>query len=151
MMGRTKKSALAIGTELTNYEVDYFPVKLTGKFIERIKQFDKFEKGDFSTIEPGLNNLDAAGYDLLIFGMPTYGDHPPGTFDEIIKRMTNLKGKKVIVFTTARFSGGKALQYMKEKIEANGAQIINQTKFRRLFYLGVRKAKKFGEKINLNK
>ncbi|HUT81687.1 MAG TPA: hypothetical protein VMZ29_10845 [Candidatus Bathyarchaeia archaeon] len=151
MRGRTKKTALAIGDALTNYEVTYFPVELTGKFIEKIKQFDKFEKGDFSAIEPGLSTLDAAGYDLLLFGMPTYGSKPPSTFDEIIKRMAHLSGKKAIIFVTARFSGGKALEYMKESIEAMGAQIINKIKFRRLFYLGVRKAKKFGQEINENK
>jgi len=148
MGGRTKKTARAIAGALTNYEVTYFPVELTGKFIERIKQFDKFEKGDFSAIEPGLSNLDAAEYDLIVFGMPTYGSNPPGTFNEIIKRMANLNGKKVAIFTTARFSGKKALEFMKEKIEAIGAQITYQAKFRRLFYLGVRKSTKFGEKIN---
>jgi len=148
MGGRTKKTARAIAGALTNYEVIYFPVELTGKFIERIKQFDRFEKGDFSTIEPGLSNLDAAEYDLIVFGMPTYGSNPPGTFNEIIKRMTNLNGKKVVIFTTARFSGKKALEYMKEKIEANEGQITFQANFRRLFYLGVRKSTKFGKEIN---
>jgi len=148
MGGRTKKTAKAIAGALTNYEVTYFPVELTGKFIEKIKQFDKFEKGDFSAIESGLSNLDAAEYDLVIFGMPTYGSNPPGTFNEIIKRMANLNGKKVVIFTTARFSGRKALKYMKERIEASGGQITKQAKFRRLFYLGVRKSKKFGKEIN---
>lgn len=148
MGGRTKKTAKAIASTLTNYEVTYFPVELTGKFIEKIKEFDKFENGDFSAIDDGLSTLDAADYDLIIFGMPTYGSKPPSTFNEIIKRMANLSGKKVIIFTTARFSGGKALEYMKEEIEAIGAQIIKQEKFRRLFYLGVRKSKKFGKEIN---
>ena len=149
MGGRTKRAALAIGAELTNYEVSYFPVELKGRFIEKIKQFDRLEKGDFSELEPGLSNLDVASYDLVLFGMPTYGSKPPGTFNEIIKRIANLSGKKVVIYTTARFSGGKALEDMKGQIEAKGAQIINQTTFRRLFYLGTRKAKKFGEEINL--
>ncbi len=148
MGGRTKRTALAIGAELANYELTYFPVELKGRFIEKIKQFDRLEKGDFSELEPGLSNLDAAGYDLVLFGMPTYGSKPPGTFNEIIKRIANLNGKKVVIYTTARFSGGKALEFMKEQIETSGAQIINQTTFRRLFYLGTRKAKKFGKEIN---
>ncbi|NHJ85587.1 MAG: hypothetical protein FK734_09005 [Asgard group archaeon] len=148
MSGRTKRTALAIGTGLTNYEVVYFPVELKGKFIEKIKQFDKFEKGDFSAIEAELSTLNAAAYDLLLFGMPTYGSKPPGTFNEILKRLADLSGKNVIIFATARFSGRKNLEYMKEKIQTIGGQIINQANFRRFFYLGVRKAKKFGLEIN---
>lgn len=71
MGGRTKKTAEAIASALTNYEVSYFPVELTGKFIEKLKMLDKFENKDFSTIETELSTLDALPYDLIIFGMPT--------------------------------------------------------------------------------
>jgi flavodoxin len=148
MRGRTKKAAKAIASSLTKYEVDFFPVELTGRFIEKIKMFDKFENKDFSAIESELSSLDAADYDLILFGMPTYGNKPPGTFDEIINRIANLNGKKVIVFTTARFTGKGTLQYMKEKIEAKNAQVINQKNFRRFFWLGKKPAFKFGIEIN---
>ncbi len=148
MGGRTKKAAKAIASSMTKYEVDYFPVELTGRFIEKIKMFDKFENGDYSAIEPGLSSLDAKNYDLLLFGMPTYGNRPPKTFDEIINRMANLAGKKTIVFTTARFTGKGTLQYMKEEIETKNAQVINQKNFRRFFWLGKKKAIKFGKEIN---
>jgi len=148
MGGRTKKTAEAIAIVLTNYEVSYFPIKLTGKFIEKIKMLDKFENDDFSAIETELNTLDNQPYDLLIFGMPTYGDKPPKVFDEIIARMGNLSGKKVVVFNTARFTGGKALEYMKAKVENVGAQVIDQRKFRKLFWIGKKNAIEFGKQIN---
>ncbi len=148
MGGRTKKTAKAIANSLTNYEVTFFLIELTGKFIEKIKMLDKYENGDFSAIETELNALDVKDYDLIIIGMPTYGSKPPNAFNEIISRMKNLSGKRAIVFTTARFSGGKALEYMKTKIEEVGAQVVNKAKFRRLFYLGVKKSSKFGKEIN---
>ena len=148
MGGRTKKTAEAIANALTNYEVSYFPVELTGKFIEKIKMLDKFENKDFSAIETELNTLDAASYDLIIFGMPTYGDKPPKAFDEIIVRMKNLNGKRAIVFNTASFTGKKSLDYMKAKVEEAGAQVINQARFRKLLWIGVKNAIKFGTKIN---
>jgi len=148
MGGRTKKTAEAIASVLTNYDVSYFPMELTGKFREKIKKLDKFENNDFSAIETGLNTLDAAIYDLIIIGMPTYGDKPPKAFDEIIDRMKNLNGKRAIIFNTARFTGKKTLDYMKTKIEEAGAQVIDQARFRKLFWIGVKNAMKFGKQIN---
>ncbi|MFX1569571.1 MAG: flavodoxin family protein [Promethearchaeota archaeon] len=148
MGGRTKKTAEAIASALTNYEVDFFPVELSGKFIEKIKILDKFQNKDFSAIEKELNILDATTYDLIIFGMPTYGDFPPKAFDEIISRMGNLNGKKAIVFNTARFTGTKALKYMKVKVEEAGAEVIDQFKFRKLFWIGTKNAVNFGKQIN---
>ena len=150
MSGRTKKTAEAIASALTNHDVSYFPMELTGKFIEKIKKLDKFENDDFSEIESGLDNLDAAIYDLIIIGMPTYGDKPPKAFDEIIVRMKNLNGKRAIVFNTARFTGKKSLDYMKAKVEEAGAQVIDQARFRKLLWIGVKSAIKFGTQINEN-
>lgn len=148
MGGRTKKTAEAIASALINHDVSYFQVEITGKYIEKIKKMDKFENKDFSAIGTELGALDAAGYDLIIFGMPTYGNFPPKTFDEIVARMKNLSGKKVFVFNTARFSGGKALSYMEEKVEKTGAQVIDKARFRKLFWIGEKDAIKFGKKIN---
>ena len=148
MGGRTKKTAEAIASALTNYEVSYFPVEITGKFIEKIKMLDKFENNDFSAIETELNSLDSTSYDLFFFGMPTYGDKPPKAFDEIVSRMENLSVKRVVVFNTARFTGGKALDYMKAKVEDVGAKVIDQSKFRKVFWIGVKDAIKFGKRIN---
>ena len=148
MGGRTKKTAEAIASALTNYEVSYFPVELTGKFIEKLKILDKFENKDFSVIETELNSLNAASYDLIIFGMPTYGSKPPQVFDEIVDRMGNLSGKRAIVFNTARFTGGKTLDYMKAKVEEAGAQVIDKSKFRKVLWIGVKNAIKFGKRIN---
>ncbi|MHA1123975.1 MAG: flavodoxin family protein [Candidatus Heimdallarchaeota archaeon] len=130
MSGRTKKTAHAIASALTNYEVTFVPIELPGNFFQRIQVFDDFEKGNFSLIENELNSLDAANFDLIFFGMPTYGNKPPGTFHEIMKRMKNFSGKKVIM------------------IEAVGAQVINQHNFKRFFWIGKKKAIQFGKEIN---
>jgi len=148
MGGRTKKTAKAIASALTTHEVSYFPVELSGKFIEKIKMLDKFENKDFSAIETELNGLNAASYDLILFGMPTYGNFPPKAFDEILARMGNLSGKKAIVFNTARFTGGNALEYMKTKVEEAGVEVIDQRKFRKVLWIGTKKAIKFGKQIN---
>ncbi len=150
MGGRTKKTAEAIASALTNHEVSYFPVEITGKFIEKIKMLDKFENKDFSAIETELSTLDASSYDLIFFGMPTYGDKPPHAFDEIVVRMGNLSGKRAVVFNTARFTGKKALDYMKAKVEGAGAQVIDQSRFRKLFWIGTKNAIQFGKQINDN-
>ena len=148
MGGRTKKIAESIASSLTNYEVSYFPIELTGKFSEKLKILDKFEHKDFSMIETELNSLDAIPYDLILFGMPTYGNFPPKVFDEILARMKNLSGKKAIVFNTARFTGGKSLEYMKVKVEELGAQVIDQVKFRKVLWIRVKDAINFGKKVN---
>ncbi len=148
MSGRTKKTAEAIASALKNYDISYFPMELEGKFIEKIKQLDKFENNDFSAIETGLDTLDAANYDLIIIGMPTYGDKPPKAFEEVIDRMKNFSGKRVIVLNTARFSGKKSLDYMKTKVEEKGTQVIDQARFRKVLWIGVKNAIKFGEQIN---
>lgn len=148
MGGRTKKTAEAIASALATHEVSFFPIEIIGKFIEKIKMLDKFQNKDFSTIETELNTLHAVSYDLIMVGMPTYGNFPPKAFDEILERMGNLSGKKAIVFNTARFSGGKALEYMKTKVEEVGAEVIVQKKFRKVLWIGTKNAIKFGKQIN---
>ena len=148
MGGRTKKAAEAIGSTLIDHEVNYFPIELRGKRIEKLKQFDKFQNGDYSDIEEDLNSLDIKSFELIIIGMPTYGKFPPKTFDEIIRRMGDLSNKKVIVFTTARFSGGKARDYMESRVENSGGRVIEKLKFRKLFWIGTKKALKYGKVLN---
>ena len=147
MGGRTKKTAEAIGDALSNHEVSFFPVELKGSLKEKIKQLDKFENGDFSAIEAELNTLDVSGYELIIIGMPTYGNKPPNAFNEILARMGNLKEKKMVVFTTARFTGTGTLDYMKEKVEKAGGEVIDQSRFRKLFWIGTKDAIKFGTRL----
>ena len=148
MGGRTKKTAHAIGSALIDHEVKYFAIELRGKWIEKIKQFDRFQKEDYSEIENDLNSLDIEPVELIIIGMPTYGNLPPKTFDEIIRRMGYLSNKKVIVFTTARFSGGKARDYMESKVENSGGNIVEKLKFRKPFWIGTKSALKYGKGIN---
>jgi flavodoxin len=148
MSGRTKKTAEAIASALSNHEVRYLPLELTGKFIEKIKKLDKFENNDYSEIESQISTLNAANYGLIIIGMPTYGNFPPKIYNEILRRLDNLNGKMVVVFNTARFSGGKCLEFMKEKIEEVGGRIIGQSKFRKLLWIGTKNAIKFGTQIS---
>lgn len=148
MSGRTKKTAKAIGSALKNHEMSYLELELIGKFIEKIKKLDKFEKNDYSEIEEELSTLNSSNYDLIMIGMPTYGSFPPKVFNEIINRINDFDGKKFVVFNTARFSGGKCLDFMREKVEESGGEVIEQSKFRKLFWIGTKKAIKFGEKLN---
>ena len=148
MGGRTKKISKAIASALINHEVSYFPMEIKGKFIEKIKMLDKFENKNFSAIETELDTLNSAEYEFIIFGMPTYGNFPPKAFDEVLARMGNLSGKIAVVFNTARFTGGKALEYMEIKVKESGAQVIDKYRFRGFFRLGVKDAIKFGSKIN---
>lgn len=148
MRGRTKRAAKAIASSLTNYEVSFLPIECKGNFIEKIKMLDNFEKNDFSAVEKEFEVLNAASYDLIVIGMPTYGNKPPNAFNEIMTRLGKLDGKRVTIYTTARFSGKKALEHMNDKVEAAGGKISNKTKITRPFYLGKRKASKFGKEIN---
>ncbi|MFX0076353.1 MAG: flavodoxin family protein [Candidatus Hermodarchaeota archaeon] len=148
MSGRTKKTAEAIASALNSHEVSYLPIELTGKFIEKIKKLDKFENNDYSEIESQLSTLDASNYGLLIIGMPTYGNFPPKVYNEILRRLDDLSGKLVVIFNTSRFTGGKCLEFMKEKVEEVGGKVIEQSRFRKFFWIGTRNAIKFGNLIN---
>ena len=148
-LGRTKKTAGAIGSAMTNYEVDYFPFILVGSFGMKVSIQNQHNKGDFSTIENELAELEKIDqdYDLIIFGMPTYGDHPPSAFYEIVKRV-GIKEKKVIIFCTCSITGVKTLELMKKTVEDAGANIISQAKFKGLFRPKLKQAYKYGQYIN---
>ena len=62
--------------------------------------------------------------------------------------MGDLNGKKAVVFNTARFTGKASLEYMKTKVEEAGADVIDQARFRKLFWIGTKNAIQFGKKIN---
>lgn len=149
MSGRTKKTAKAIGSVLKNHEVSYIELELSGKFVEKIKKLDKFENNDYSAVEQELGMLSSFSGDLIIIGMPTYGNFPPKVYNEIINRIRNMDEMKFVVFNTARFSGGKCLEFMREKVEEAGGKVIAQSKFRKVFWIGTKKAILFGEKLNI--
>jgi flavodoxin len=138
MSNRTKKVAETISSSLMDYEIKITPFALDAKrFIDRIKQLDKVENEDFSQFEEQLAALDAKEYDLVVFGSPNYGNIAPKTIKEIINRIQNLDGKKVIVFVTGRFNGDKALITMKEMTEEKGANVVAWKCYSRFF--GIRK------------
>lgn len=148
-LGRTKKTAEVIGNTLTNYEVDYFPFELTGSFGMKVSMTTQHDKGDFSTIEKELLQLEEVDqdYNLVVFGMPTYGDRPPSAFYEIVKRV-DIKGKEVVIFDTCSITGVKTLELMKTTVEEAGAKIINQARFKGFFKPKLKKAAEFGQNIN---
>ena len=148
MGGRTKKIAEAIASNLSNYDVTFFPFELKGSFIGKIRLLDEYENGDYSSFEGDFSILDAEPYDLILIGMPTYGSKPPKTFHELIKRMNDLHGKSVVLFGTSRFRRGSHLQVMKDNVEVKGGEVIEQRNFRGLLLLGTKKALEFGNVIN---
>lgn len=148
-LGRTKKAAKTLGDTLTNYEVDYFGIELIGRFGEKVSTLSQHDKGNFSTIEQELQKLEETKLDnnLIIFGMPTYGDLPPSAFYEIVRRL-DISGQKVIIFDTCSITGIKTLELMKKAIEDAGAIIIDQAKFKGFFKPNLKQAFEFGQSIN---
>ena len=47
-----------------------------------------------------------------------------------IERMGDLNGKKVVVFCTYRLAAGSTLSQMTEALEAKGADVVGQFKYR---------------------
>lgn len=147
MGGRTEKVAEIIGEALSDYEVDYIPFELTGGRIEKLKKYDSLTTGDFSIFEEKLNELNTGPYDLILMGMPTYGNLPPGVFDEIMNRIEGLEGKKVVVFCTARITGSGTLEYMKSEVEKKEGNVICSYNFRGFFRIGKKEVLEFARQI----
>lgn len=147
MGGRTKKVAQTIVDALPQYDIAYLPFEFSGNLSEKLKIVEKFNNRDFSMMEDTLNSLDSEKYDIIFIGMPTYGNLPPKVFDEILERMKDIKDKKIIIFSTARFTGEGTVEYMKSKIEAKGAKVIYTQNFRGFFKISTKKVKHFAKKI----
>ncbi|MHA1198391.1 MAG: flavodoxin family protein [Candidatus Heimdallarchaeaceae archaeon] len=148
-LGRTKKTAEVIGNALTNYEVDYSPFELTGKFGKKVSIQTQHTNGDFSSIEEELSELEEKNldYNLIVIGMPTYGNLPPSAFYEIVKRM-DINGKKVVIFDTCSLNGVQTLELMRKTVEKTGAIIVDQARFKGFFKPKLKEATKFGHTIN---
>ena len=149
--GRTKKIARAIGEELTNYEVQYFPIELIGRFSEIVNIHNQHRNGDFSTIEEELLELEKIDqhYDLIFFGIPTYGDLPPSAFYEIVKRI-DLNEQNVVLFNTCSLTGYNTLNLITKEVEESGATIVDKARFKGLFKPKIKQAIRFGKHINQN-
>ena len=71
------------------------------------------------------NNFDLAEYGLIYIGTPTWAAKPAPAIITMIDKC-DLKGKDVILFSTMGSSGGlKAVERMREKIEARGGRMVN--------------------------
>jgi flavodoxin len=70
-------------------------------------------------------NFDLADYGLVYIGTPTWAAKPAPAIITMIDKC-DLKGKDVILFSTMGSSGGKkAIERMREKIEARGGRMVN--------------------------
>ena len=68
--------------------------------------------------------VDLTDYDRVIFGTPTWAGNPTPAILTIVDRC-DLRGKKVILFTTMDNSGGiSVIKRLKEKVEARGAHVV---------------------------
>ena len=69
--------------------------------------------------------FDLQDYGLIYIGTPTWAGKPAPAIITMIDKC-NLKGKDVILFSTMGSSGGKkAIERMREKIEARGGRMVN--------------------------
>jgi flavodoxin len=148
MGGRTKKVAETIASGLSAYEVDFVPFELTGGKIEKLKKLDVLSNGDYSLFKDALQRLVAEPYDLILIGMPTYGNVPPEMFDTIMNRIQGLEGKDVVVFSTARITGSGTPEYMQAEVEKKGGEVIQSHNFRGLFRIGEKDVLEFADQIS---
>ncbi len=147
MGGRTKRVSEIVSGALPEFEAYFSPFEINGKLKEKIKILDKFENGDFSLVEEGLNELNVEPYEYILIGMPTYGNRPPKIFDEIMNRIENFANKKVAVFTTSRFTGDGTIDYMKSAIEAKGAEVVQTHNFKGLIKIRSKTGTNFAKEI----
>lgn len=148
MSGRTKKIADIIGKTLSNCTIEHIPLVLTGGFFTKIDKLDKFEHQNFTLFEKELKRLETLQADLLLIGMPTYGGIPPKIFEEILRKIPYLAGKKIVTFSTSWGSKEGAAFHMKTRIAQLGGQILESKNFQGFFHLNKLDAEKFGQKIN---
>ncbi len=70
-------------------------------------------------------SFDLSEYGLVYIGTPTWAAKPAPAIVTMIDRC-DFKGKDVILFSTMGSSGGKkAIERMREKIEARGGRMVN--------------------------
>ena len=73
--------------------------------------------------------------DMICVGSWTQGlfillQHPTRASMQFINRMGNLKGKKALVFCTYKLATGSLLAKMTHALEALGAEVVGQFKYR---------------------
>lgn len=71
------------------------------------------------------DTFDLNDYGLVYIGTPTWASRPTPAIVTMIDKC-DLKGKDVILFSTMGSSGGsKAIERMREKVEARGGRMVN--------------------------
>ncbi len=81
------------------------------------------------------NPDEVSNADLICVGSWTKGlfivlQHPTKASMEFIDKLGNLRGKKAVVFCTYKLATGSLLQKMSNAIEARGADVVGQFKYR---------------------
>ncbi|MDD1703211.1 MAG: NAD(P)H-dependent oxidoreductase [Methanoregula sp.] len=75
---------------------------------------------DLTTIEPA--HLDAAGYDLIVFGSPVWAFKPTPAIHAAINALAHCEKKRAVAFATHGGKPGKTGETFKKWIEARGMQ-----------------------------
>lgn len=146
--GRTKKVAEVIATELKDHNVDIEPITYTGEGKYRFMEEDKkLKAGDMSSFNFADKILEPKSYDLILFGVPTWGSTPTPIFEGYIQNC-NITEKEFVIFNTCRFLSGGCLKKMQKAIEEKGGKVLEKKTFKALFSIGEKKAKEFGKQIN---
>lgn len=148
MTGRTKRVAESIAEKLSSTDVRIERIQYAKKVKDLLKEQDEIKNGNLSDFSYAEIVKDLEPYDLVFFGMPTYGGIPPPIFEGYLKIAKNINGKSFIVFNTCRFIAGKILERMQAEIEKKGGKVINKQKFKGLFKINMTKVKKFIDNLN---
>ncbi len=148
MGGRTKKVAEKIASDLKSSEVVIERIKYTKKLRNFFLEEDKIMKGDLSNFKYNDLILDFEPYDLIVLGTPTYGSLPAVIFNGYIEKVKNIKGKRLILFSTCRLISIKTFRVLEAEIEKRGGKVVKKQVFKGFFKIGIRKVEKFSDELN---
>ncbi len=110
------KEIQADSTEIVDLKNRMGVVNYLGSSVDALRE-------NKTNIKP--ESFDLSEYGLVYIGTPTWAAKPAPAIVTMIDRC-DFKGKDVILFSTMGSSGGKkAIERMREKIEARGGRMVN--------------------------
>jgi flavodoxin len=120
---KTAKVAKTLAEEIGADSIEIIDLKDRMGAINYMKSSIDALRENKTHIKP--EELDLNEYDLIYIGTPTWAAKPAPAIITMIDKC-DLKDKSVILFSTMGNSGGeKAINRMKEKIEARGGRTVN--------------------------